>query len=43
MYRATLEIVEKFNVRIKGIKLQLKCKKCFRLWVMWFESHQEGR
>ena len=41
MYRATLEVAEKFNVKIKGIKLHLKCKKCGRLWAIWFEDETD--
>jgi len=41
MFRPTLEVAEKFNLRIKGIKLQLNCKKCNRVWSIWFEDENE--
>ena len=41
MLRPTLEVAEKFNLRIKGIKLQLNCKKCNRIWSIWFSDETE--
>jgi hypothetical protein len=38
MYRVTEDVAEKFDVKIKGIKLVVKCKKCGRLWAIWFED-----
>ena len=41
MNRVTLEVAQEHNVRIKGLKLHLKCKKCGRLWAMWFEDEAD--
>lgn len=41
MYRPNLDVADKFKITIKGIKLHLQCKKCGRLWAMWFADETD--
>jgi uncharacterized protein YlaI len=41
MNRPIIENAEKYDLRIKGIKLYLNCKICNRIWAIWFEDEKD--